>query len=442
LGTTAEQGPRLRACACAAKGEQAGSNAFAVSKEHDMNLQGMVRPLVLGLAILLAPVLATAANLMDWNEVAMKAASTARQSPTMNTRTMAMVHTAMFDAVNAVQPRYQSFKFTGTAPANASADAASATAAHAVLMKLFPDQRTFLDEALAASLAKVPEGADRNNGAAVGAAAAASLLAWCADDRVGIPTEYRPVTKPGAYIMTTLPFGDDFGASRPWLLSKADQFRPGPPPALTSDIWARDINETRQIGAKSSKTRSAEQTEVATFWVVTGAPSYNAIIRQSVAAKNLDNVAAARVMALAYMAATDSLIAVFDAKYAYSFWRPITAVRNGDQHGNAAVQRDAGWVPLVDAPLHPEYPCAHCISSAAVAKVLVTELGDDANISMTSPFLAGVTRRWVRISDYPKEVANARIWSGVHYRNSTEVGARMGGEIGGYAAANFLKPLR
>ena len=397
---------------------------------------------VLGLAALLSPAPAAAANLMEWNEVAMKAAGTARQSPTMNTRTMAMVHTAMFDAINAVQPRFQPFKFTGTAAPNASADAASATAAHAVLMKLFPDQRAALDEALAASLAKIPEGQDRNNGVAVGSAAAAQLLAWCADDRVSAVTQYRPMTKPGVYVMTTLPIGDDFGASRPWLLTKPDQFRPGPPPALTSDIWARDINETRKIGARASKERTAEQTEVATFWIVTGAPSYNGIIRQAVANKKLSDVETARVMALAFMAANDALVSVFDAKFAYQFWRPITAVRNGDQHGNPAVERDAGWLPLVDAPLHPEYPCAHCISSAAVAKVLQTELGDDVSLSMTSPFLPGVTRKWVRVSDYAKEVSNARIWSGVHYRNSAEVGAKMGGEIGTYATANYMKPLR
>jgi len=194
-------------------------------------------------------------------------------------------------------------------------------------MKLFPEQRASLDEALAASLAPIPEGQERNNGAAVGLAAAGSLLAWCADDRVGLPTQYRPLTQPGKYVMTTLPVGDDFGASRPWLLTGPDQFRPGPPPALTSEAWARDINETRKIGAKAGKERTAEQTEVATFWIVTGAPSYNGIIRQAVANKKLSDAEAARVMALAFMAATDSLIAVFDAKYAYGFWRPITAVR-------------------------------------------------------------------------------------------------------------------
>ena len=407
-----------------------------------MRLPACLRPPVLVICLFLAPLFAYAGNLMEWNDVAMKAAATAKQPPTINTRTMAMVHAAMFDAVNAIEPRYQSFKFTGTAAAGASADAASAAAAHAVLSKLFPEQRAALDEALAASLAKVPEGRGRTDGIAVGTAAATSLLSWCADDRVGLPTEYRPVTRPGVYVGTTQPFGDDFGVSRPWLMTRADQFRPGPPPALASDTWTRDINETRQIGAKASKTRTPEQTEVATFWTVTGAPSYNAIIRQAVAAKNLDDVSAARVMALTYMAATDSLVAVFDAKYTYSFWRPITAVRNGDQYGNPAVQREAGWLPLVEAPLHPEYPCAHCISSAAVATVLRTQLGDDVALSMTSPFAPGVTRHWVKLSDYAKEVSNARIWSGVHYRNSVEVGARMGGEIGEYAAANFLKPLR
>ena len=407
-----------------------------------MRLADCLRLLMLGFALLIGPFAAAAANLAEWNDVAMKATATARQPPTMNTRTMAMVHTAMFDAINATGPRYQPFKFTGTAPPNASADAASAAAAHAVLVKLFPEQRVSLDEALAASLARIPEGPDRDNGAAVGAAAASTLLAWCADDRVGLPTEYRPITAPGVYVGTTQPFGDDFGASRPWLMTRADQFRPGPPPALASALWARDLNETRQIGGKVSKTRSPEQTEVATFWIVTGAPSYNGVIRQAVAARNLDNLAAARVMALTYMAANDSLVAVFDAKYAYHFWRPVTAVRNGDLHGNPAVTRDAGWLPLVDAPLHPEYPCAHCITSATVASVLQAELGDDASIAMTSPFLPGVTRRWVKISDYAREVSNARIWSGVHYRNSAEVGARMGTEIASYATANFLKPLR
>jgi hypothetical protein len=146
-------------------------------------------------------------------------------------------------------------------------------------------------------------------------------------------------------------------------------------------------------------------------------------------------------MALTYMAFNDALVAVFDAKYAYHFWRPITAVRNGDQHGNAAIKRDPGWMPLVDAPGHPEYPCAHCISSAAVVTVLQSQLGDDIpGLTMNSPTLPGRDAQVgppVRLS---REVSDARIWSGVHYRNSAEVGARMGKQVADYAVANYLQP--
>jgi len=148
-------------------------------------------------------------------------------------------------------------------------------------------------------------------------------------------------------------------------------------------------------------------------------------------------------MALVYMAFTDALVAVFGAKYTYQFWRPITAVRNGDQHGNMAIKRDAGWLPLVDAPLHPEYPCAHCISAATVGQVLQSELGDNVGpMTMTSPTAPGVTRRWDKVSDVVQEVSHARVWSGVHYRFLTEAGMKMGKEIGTYAVKEFLQPLR
>jgi hypothetical protein len=400
-----------------------------------------LRALVLGAALLAAPLHSFADVVMDWNDIAFKAVTTARQSPPMSVRSMAVVHTAMFDAMNAVQPRYRPFRFDGTAPAGASADVAAAVAAHTALAKLFPEQRAGFDDALATALARAPQGPARDGGAGVGKAVAESLLAWCAEDRVSAPTQYRPVTQPGVYVMTTLPAGDDFGASRPWLLKSPDQFRPAPPPALNSELWARDYNEIRAVGARTGSTRAPEQTQVAQFWVVTGAPAFNGIIRQAVAKKQLDPLASARLMSLTYMAFNDALVAVFDAKYAYHFWRPITAVRNGDMHGNAAIKRDPGWMPLVDAPAHPEYPCAHCISSASVVTVLQSQLGDDiAGLTMVSPTLPGVTRKWDRLSDVAREVSDARIWSGVHYRNSAEVGARMGKQVADYAVANYLQP--
>lgn len=415
-----------------------GSRPF---QKPTMNRGTLLPALAIG-AVLAALAPTTRADVVtDWNDIAFKAVVAARQSPPMGVRSMAVVHTAMFDAMNAIQPRYRPFRFDGTAPPGASPDVAGAVAAHAALVKLFPDQKKAFDESLAASLAATPAGAPRDNGAAVGKAVADALLAWCAEDRVGAATQYRPVTQAGVYVVTTLPVSDDFGASRPWLLARPDQFRPAPPPSLKSDVWARDFNETRTVGARTGSTRTPENTQVAQFWVVTGAPAFNGIIRQSVAKAKLDPLASARLMALTYMAFNDALVAVFDAKYAYNFWRPITAVRNGDLQENFAIKRDPGWLPMVDAPLHPEYPCAHCISAATVTTVLQSEVGDSVpGLTMVSPTLPGVTRTWDRLSDVATEVSNARIWSGVHYRNSTEVGQRMGREIAAFAVKGYLQP--
>lgn len=400
----------------------------------------LLRPLVLG-AALLAALPAWANPILDWNEIAFKAVSSARQSPVNGVRTMAVVHAAMFDAVNTIEPRYQHFKFNGTAQAGASQDAAAAVAAYTVLAKMFPDQRAAFEEAVTSDLAKVPQGSARDGGRAVGAAAAQAILDWCADDGFGKPTQYRPVTQPGMYVVTTLPASDDAAAARPMLMSRADQFRPPPPPALKSPIWERDFTETRTVGARAGSTRTAEQTQVAQFWVVTGAPAFNGIMRQTIAQRVPGTVDSARLFALTYLAFTDALIAVFDAKYTYNFWRPITAVRNGDLHETMVIKRDPGWLPLVDAPLHPEYPCAHCISSATVVTMLQSAGGDAVQpVTMTSPTLPGVTHCWDKLSDVMTEVSNARIWSGVHYRNSAEVGQQMGRTIAQYAVANYMRP--
>ena len=152
----------------------------------------------------------------------------------------------------------------------------------------------------------------------------------------------------------------------------------------------------------------------------------------------------ARLFALTAQAIDDAMIAVFDAKYHYNFWRPVTAIRNGDIDGNDATERDAGWVPFIDTPMHPEYPCAHCIVSGAVAGVLIVEIGAGPApvLSTTSTTAPGVVRSWARLDDFTPEVANARIYDGVHYRNSTEVGTAMGKQIGALAAAKALRPVQ
>jgi hypothetical protein len=234
------------------------------------------------------------------------------------------------------------------------------------------------------------------------------------------------------YVPTVLPLSPEWATVKPWVMEGSAEFRPGRPPDLKGAEWARDYNEIQCIGAKQSSRRTQEQTDVARFWAIAGPSTWSPLVVSLVESGQLSLVERARVFALVNIAATDAFIAVFDAKYAYNFWRPITAIRNGDTDDNDATVRDAGWLPLIETPLHPEYPCAHCITSAAVAAVLEAQFGAGAvpPITMTSPTAPGVTRRWGRISEYVTEVSNARVWGGVHYRNSALVGRDMGRAIG------------
>jgi hypothetical protein len=263
-------------------------------------------------------------------------------------------------------------------------------------------------------------------------------------DGSGVTAHYRPRTAAGVYVMTMMPAAYEWPKVKPWFMTSGTQFRPEPPPSLASARWARDYNEIKSLGARQSAARSAEQTEVARFWTITGVPSWNPVVRSLVLSGRLSLVEEARLFALVNMAASDAFVAVFDAKYAHNFWRPVTAVRNGDIHGNDAIALDSEWLPLVDTPMHPEYPCAHCITAGAVGEVLEAQFGkgEVPPITMTSPTAPGATHRWTRISDYVQEVDNARIWGGLHYRNSTEVGEAMGRKIGQLATQNFMKPVK
>lgn len=383
---------------------------------------------------------ARADAVMDWNAVALESVMTAKQTAPMTTHSMAMVHAAMFDAVNAIDQRYTPYRVKVAAEPGASSDAAAAAAAHLVLLKLFPDRTDELNRIYAPMLAQGLGNKGVAAGIRVGEQVAGEIIAWRATDGIGAPNTYRPRTEPGRYVPTVLPIAFDFARSTPWLMDRPDQFRPGPPPTLTSETWARDYNEIKELGGKSSVRRTPEQTSIALFWIQVGAPSWNPIVRQFAAAKEPNEVDKARLFALVYLAAADTLVAVFEAKYAFEFWRPVTAIRNGDMDGNDQTTIDPAWVPLADTPIHPEYPCAHCINAAAVGAVLAAEfgIGPVPAFTMTSATAPGVTRRWERISDYVDEVSNARVWCGVHYRTSTEVAKDMGRKIGEFAVRNHM----
>jgi hypothetical protein len=380
--------------------------------------------------------------IMDWNAKAAAIAAEKKLLPATESRTMSMVHIAMFEAVNAIERRYTPYRLDLAADRSTSREAAAATAAYNILMTIYPDQKAALDPALVASLSGIPDTEGKTRGIELGKAAAAGVILLRAPDGNDARETYRPHTTAGAYVPTLVPISSTVGATTPWVMSSGSQFRPAPPPALDSKTWSTDVNEIREIGARNSTTRTAEQTTIGRFWFVVGPPSFNAIIQQAASAKRMDVVDCARLFALAEIAANDAIVAVFEAKYHYNFWRPMTAIRNADITQNPATPREAAWLPLGETPMHPEYPCAHCIVSAAVSTVLRQIVGDEfGEFSMTSPTAPGVTRKWTRLQDYSDEVASARIYAGFHYRFSAEVGKEMGRKIGDLTVATQLRGL-
>ena len=377
----------------------------------------------------------------DWNREAVAATLAARQTPSMAARNIAIVHLAMFEAVNSLEPRYAPYRRRLPADPAASPPAAAAGAAHHALVRLIPEQRKELDSALQASLAGLGEGTAETAGLELGKQAAEAMLAERSDDGAAAPNTYRPYTVAGRYVPTTLPQGYTWGAVRPFALESGDQFRPPAPYALDSPQWARDYNEVKTLGAKTGSGRTPLQSDIARFWELTGPATYNPVARQVAEAKGLDLLDNARVFALFSMATADAGIAVFDAKYAYNFWRPVTAIRCADLDGNDATEPDAAWEPLVTTPMHPEYPCAHCTFQGSAAGALRALFGDSVPaFTLTSTTAPGVTRRFDKLSDYVAEVVDARVYDGVHYRTSGEIGARLGQRVGEYVVQNYLKP--
>ena len=356
-------------------------------------------------------------------------------------RVMAIVQVSVFEAVNAVSGRYPPQRAKLAPAPNASVEAAVVAATRTALAKLMPAQQPAIDADYKALLGRVPDGSAKTAGIALGEQAATAIVALCADDGALAPDVYRPHAAPGVYVPTIGPAVPHWGARRPWVMPRANHFRPGPPPALTSAVWARDYNEIKAVGGKTSTQRTPEQTAMAKFWEATLPVVYWPVARAVAGAPGRDLTDNARLFALAGIAMDDALIAVFDAKYHYNFWRPVTAIRNGDLDGNDATERDGGWAPFIDTPMHPEYPCAHCIVSASLGAVVEGEIGSGPTpkLSSASSTAGGAVRTWATVGDFVKEVAEARIYDGVHYRNSTEVGTAMGRKIGELAVQSVPK---
>ena len=388
------------------------------------------------LACLAAPAMANV--ITDWDA---KAVAVVAPAP-LGQRELAMVHVAMFDAVNSIERRYRPYLVALTALKTTSQDAAAATAAAAVLVGLRPAAAAETKAALATYLAAIVDGEPKADGIKLGEAVATRILQARANDGSDAADAYRPKTKPGVYVPTPITVASVWPAVAPFALTTPSQFRPQPPIALDSQEWAVDFNELKTHGGKTSTMRSTQQTETARFWLMVGAPGYHPVARQLIAARQMSTIDSARFMALYAVALADAYIAVFDAKYHYEFWRPITAIRNGDLDRNPATELEATWQPIDNTPMHPEYPCAHCIQSGAAAAVIESMFGsaDIPEVSLTSPTAPGVTHRWTSLRAFSDEIANARIWAGFHYRFSTRIGTEMGHQIGEYAVKNVMQP--
>jgi hypothetical protein len=397
-----------------------------------------------------APVHADPLN--EWNAKACEILVAAKVPPPPAVRTIAIVQTAVYEAVNAITRRYPAQRAglkaapgaSPSAPPNASIDAAIAAASRAVLVALVTGQTDAIEAAYRAALATIPDGAARKAGIALGEAAAAEVLALRADDGTAVPESYRPRTTAGVYVPTMIPAATHWGQRRPWAMARPDQFRPGPPPELKSVRWAKDYNEIKALGARNSSTRTAAQTAVARFWEMTGPAIYFPLVRSVTAAAGRDVTQNARLLAMAGQALDDAGIAVFDGKYHHSFWRPITAIRNGDLDGNDGTELEVGWQPLIETPMHPEYPCAHCTFASAVGAVLQAEVGRGPmpRLSTTSATAGGAVHTWATVDEMVSEVSSARIWAGVHYRASTEAGAELGRKVGAEVARQLLTRVK
>jgi hypothetical protein len=375
----------------------------------------------------------------DWDARASAIASPAA----LGQRELAIVDLAMFDAVNSIVGRYPSYVAKDADAGQASPEAAAASAAATALARLQPQRaaeiQTWLDGYLKGVTA---EPAMLAKGRQLGERVGGRVFESRASDGATDPDPYRPRTQPGVYVPTAVMVCPTWPTLKPFVLERPDQFRPGPPVSLASKEWARDYNEIKAYGSRNSAQRSAEQTTTAKFWLMTGPQAYHPIARQIIAARHLDLIDSARFMAMYAVALTDAYIAVFDAKYRYDFWRPVTAIRNGDIDGNPDTERDPTWQPLDPTPMHPEYPCAHCVLSGAAVAVIASTggLGDLREFTLTSATAASVTHRWADLESFTSEVANARIWAGFHYRSSTQVGTALGQDVGRYVATHFAQP--
>ena len=383
--------------------------------------------------------------IMDWSLVAQNSiVVVAKKFPGEGAVLMGIVHAAIYDATVAVDGGFRPYAVAVNAPRHTALAAAVATAAHGVLVGLFPDQQagdTGLDATDAAYMAEIPNGRAKAKGLAVGERVAAGILRLRADDGRNTVVPYvQTPPGPGVYEPTgPIVLGTNLPQVRPLVLGAAAQFRPPGPPSLTSRRYARDFNEVARLGRADSAVRTPEQTDTALFWTDNDIAQWNRGMLRLATRGGLDAVHTARMLALAHLAGGDAMIACFDAKYHYRFWRPIHAIARADTDGNPATAPDPTWTPLRTTPPFPEYPSAHACHSGALATILVALFGSGRVDFTLDSLVTGQTRSYPSFADVPREVNDARVWAGFHYRSSDVAGSILGKRVGGFVLTHALQ---
>jgi membrane-associated phospholipid phosphatase len=378
-----------------------------------------------------------------WNDFASNLVA-ANLPPGPQTHTLAITQIAVHDALNAIDPRYEPYAFVGSAP-RASTAAAVAASAHDTLVELVPGAAMSVDAQYDAALSSVPDGDAKDAGIATGRAAAAAILARrSSDDLLGAITKpYTPgPADPGVYQPTTpLNFVllAGWGELAPFALNSTSQFRPPAPASLKSSAYTFDFAEAKAVGSASSTRRTARQTETALFWYDVAVKEWNAAAQQGLVDRSADEWRAARALTVLNIALADAVIATFEAKFHFNYWRPMTAIRSGDHDGNPATRANSDWQPLCVTPPFPEYPSTHAATGAAAATSLALELGDRHNFVVASP--TGASRTYRRFSAAAYEEGVSRIYCGIHFRTAMNMGFLTGARIAHYVDKNLLQAV-
>ena len=401
----------------------------------------------LGARRLGAPSLAQADMVVAWNLNAANAIFViAAQPPQQSVPHLAMVHGAVYDAVNAIGRGHQGYLLKSRlATPSDSKEAAAATAAYRVLLSIVPAQQPTLDAQYAASLATIPDGVAKTRGIAVGEAAAAAMIAArTADGRFG-PFRFAVGTDPGVWRPVLPGFVNDPNAwlkdVKPFLIQSSSQFRSKGPLALTSRQYAREFAEVKALGSATNTTRSADQTLAAQYWAENPPATWSRIFRTLSAQEGLSIAENARLFAMLYMSAADALISVWDDKAHWSFWRPITAIHEAATDGNPATEADSTWLPLIPNPPYPEHSSGHTGLSGSIVATLQDFFGTD-KVAWTDTNNAGLTRSFTRFSQAIHEIIDARVWSGIHFRTADKQGARIGRQVAKWRDQHYFRPKK